>query len=45
VTLRDSSAIIVRGLLERSPEGVVSIIADGVEKVSLSVPNAARNYR
>jgi len=45
VMLRDSSALIVRGLLQRSPEGVVSIVADGIERLSLGVPDVARNFR
>jgi error-prone DNA polymerase len=45
VMLRDSAAVIVRGLLQRSPEGVVSIVADGVERLELGVPSASRNYR
>ena len=43
--LRDSAAIIVRGLLERSPQGVVSIVADAVETLDLGVADAARNFR
>jgi hypothetical protein len=35
----------VRGLLERSPEGVVSVVADAIEKLELQVPTAARNFR
>jgi len=45
VMLRESAALIVRGLLQRSPEGVVSIVADGVERLELGVPSASRNYR
>ncbi|MEY2900156.1 MAG: hypothetical protein RL247_322 [Actinomycetota bacterium] len=45
IVLRDSKALIVRGLLERSPEGVVSVVADGVQSLEISVPDAARNYR
>jgi error-prone DNA polymerase len=44
-TLRDFSALIVRGILERSPEGVVSVVADAVEGLSLSVPDASRDFR
>jgi error-prone DNA polymerase len=43
--LRDSAALIIRGLLERSPEGVVSVVADGVEALDATVPDAARNFR
>ena len=45
LVLRDASALIVRGLLERSPEGVVSIVADGVETLEVLVPDSARNFR
>jgi error-prone DNA polymerase len=45
LVLRDSGALIVRGLLERSPEGVVSVVADAIEKLELQVPTAARNFR
>jgi error-prone DNA polymerase len=43
--LRDSSALIVRGLLERSPEGVVSIVADGVEQLAPGAPGNSRNFQ
>ncbi len=45
LVLRDSAALIIRGLLERSPEGVVSVVADGVEALDATVPDAARNFR
>lgn len=45
VVLRDSSALIVRGLLERSPEGVISVVADGVETLVSGVPEDSRNFR
>lgn len=45
VTLRESSALIVRGLLQRSAEGVVSVVADGIEALALGVPDGSRNYR
>lgn len=44
-TLRDNSALIVRGILERGPEGVVSIVADAVEGLALTVPDASRDFR
>lgn len=43
--LRDSSAVIMRGILERSPEGVVSVVADAVESLSVGAPHASRDYR
>jgi error-prone DNA polymerase len=45
MVLRDSSALIVRGLLERSPEGVISVVADGVETLVSGVPEDSRNFR
>jgi len=44
-TLRDHSALIVRGILERSPEGVVSVVADAVEGLGVNVPDASRDFR
>ena len=43
--IRDSPAIIVRGFLERSPEGVTSIVADGVRSLSVGLPDGSRNFR
>jgi len=45
IILRDSSAVIIRGLLERSPEGVISVVADGVEPLNSGVPEDSRNFR
>ena len=45
VMLRESGALIIRGLLQRSPENVVSIVADGAERLALGVPDTARNFR
>jgi error-prone DNA polymerase len=45
VMLRESGALIIRGLLQRSPENVVSIVADGAERLELGVPDTARNFR
>ncbi len=45
LVLRDASALIVRGLLERSPEGVISVVADGVQRLDVLVPDQARNFR
>jgi error-prone DNA polymerase len=44
-TLRENSALIIRGILERSPEGVVSVVADGAEGLPLGVPEASRDFR
>jgi error-prone DNA polymerase len=43
--LRDSHAVIIRGLLERSPEGVISVVADAVEALQSGVPADSRNFR
>ncbi len=42
---RDSPALIVRGILERSPEGVTNLIADRFEALSLAVRTASRDFR
>jgi len=44
-TLRENSALIVRGILERSPEGVRSVVADAAEGLPLGVPEASRDFR
>ena len=43
--LRHSPAVIIRGILERSPEGVVSLVADGVSEMALATPVAARDFQ
>jgi error-prone DNA polymerase len=43
--LRESHALIVRGLLERSPEGVTSVVADAVESLAVATPDLSRNFR
>jgi len=45
VTLRDSQALIIRGLLERSPEGVMSVVADGVESLPVPSLTVSRDFR
>ena len=42
---RGARALIVRGLLERSPEGVVSILADRLEPLTVAVPHSSRDFR
>ncbi|WP_430592801.1 error-prone DNA polymerase [Humidisolicoccus flavus] len=42
---RESPAVVVRGMLERSPEGVVNILADGIETLSLSVESRSRDFQ
>jgi len=42
---RDEPAVIVRGILERSPEGVVNVLADGIEPLRAGVPHRSRDFR
>ncbi|WP_150308930.1 error-prone DNA polymerase [Planctomonas psychrotolerans] len=42
---RDSPAMIVRGILERSPEGVVNLVADRFEALVLAPPTKSRDFR
>ncbi len=41
---RGSSALIVRGKLERSAEGVVNILADRIETLPILVPHQSRDF-
>lgn len=41
---RGSSALIVRGKLERSAEGVVNILADRIETLPVLVPHQSRDF-
>lgn len=43
--LRDSAAVIIRGILERSPEGVVSVVADATEPLAVGVSRDSRDFR
>ncbi|MFT4217640.1 MAG: error-prone DNA polymerase [Micropruina sp.] len=42
---RDSPALIVRGMLERSPEGVTNLLADHFEPLRLRVRVTSRDFR
>ncbi|MBT2486373.1 MULTISPECIES: error-prone DNA polymerase [unclassified Microbacterium] len=42
---RDSPALIIRGILERSPEGVVNILADAFEDLRTGVTHRSRDFR
>lgn len=42
---RDAPALIVRGVLERSPEGVTNILADRFEDLRVGVHHQSRNFR
>ena len=35
---REAPAMIVRGILERSPEGVINLVADRFERLTVSAP-------
>ncbi len=43
--VRDSPALIVRGMLERSPEGVTNLLADGFEDLRVGVHHRSRDFR
>lgn len=43
--LRDSPALIARGMLERSPEGVTNLLADGFEDLRVGVQHRSRDFR
>ncbi|WP_334171038.1 error-prone DNA polymerase [Sinomonas sp.] len=40
-----ATAMVVRGMLERSKEGVTNLVADRLEPLSLSAKTASRNFR
>jgi error-prone DNA polymerase len=42
---RDSPALIVRGILERSPEGVTNLLADRFEPLVLAARTASRDFQ
>jgi error-prone DNA polymerase len=42
---RDAPALIVRGVLERSPEGVMNVLADRFEDLRVGVQHQPRNFR
>ncbi|WP_434810112.1 error-prone DNA polymerase [Microbacterium sp. bgisy189] len=43
--LRDSPALVVRGILERSPEGVTNLLADKFEDLRVGMPHRSRDFR
>ena len=43
--VRDSPALIVRGMLERSVEGVTNLLADGIEDLRVGVEHHSRDFR
>lgn len=42
---RESSALIVRGILERSPEGVVNVVADAFEDLRTGLRHTSRDFQ
>ena len=42
---REAPAMIVRGILERSPEGVVNVVADRFERLPIGARHASRDFR
>ncbi|MDF2576042.1 MAG: error-prone polymerase, partial [Agromyces sp.] len=42
---REAPAMIVRGILERSPEGVTNLVADRFERLVMSAPAKSRDFR
>ncbi|MCS0498292.1 error-prone DNA polymerase [Protaetiibacter mangrovi] len=42
---RDEPAVIVRGILERSDEGVVNVLADAIEPLRAGVAHRSRDFR
>jgi len=43
--VRESTAMIVRGVLERSPEGVVNLLADRFEPLRMAPSTKSRDFR
>lgn len=44
LVFRHSSALIVRGILQRSAEGIISLVADGASTLPMGTPVQARNF-
>jgi error-prone DNA polymerase len=43
--VRDSPALIVRGVLERSEEGVANLLADRFEPLQVAVTHRSRDFQ
>ncbi|KQO63039.1 error-prone DNA polymerase [Curtobacterium sp. Leaf261] len=41
---REAPALVVRGILERSPDGVVNVVADHLERLPLAVRTQSRDF-
>ncbi|HRQ00165.1 MAG TPA: OB-fold nucleic acid binding domain-containing protein, partial [Terrimesophilobacter sp.] len=44
-TARESPALIVRGILERSPEGVINVVADRLEPLLVTAGTRSRDFQ
>jgi error-prone DNA polymerase len=42
---REAPAMIVRGILERSADGVTNLVADRFERLIMSAPTRSRDFR
>jgi hypothetical protein len=42
---RESAALIVRGILQRSPDGVLSVVADKLEPLGFAGAHQSRDFR
>ncbi|AKU16040.1 error-prone DNA polymerase [Luteipulveratus mongoliensis] len=42
---RTSSAMVIRGIVERSPEGVVNLLADRIEHLAIHVQTTSRDFQ
>ncbi|PSL36631.1 DnaE-like error-prone DNA polymerase [Labedella gwakjiensis] len=42
---REAPAMIVRGVLERSPDGVINVVADRMEWLTMSAKTTSRNFQ
>ncbi|MFD6055130.1 error-prone DNA polymerase [Agromyces sp. NPDC060279] len=42
---REAPAMVVRGILERSPEGVTNLVVDRFERLTVQAPHRSRDFR
>ena len=42
---REAAAMVVRGILERSEEGIVNVVADRFENLPLKTRTTSRNFQ
>ncbi|MDH6180888.1 error-prone DNA polymerase [Microbacteriaceae bacterium SG_E_30_P1] len=43
--VREAPALVIRGMLERSPDGVINVVADHVEQLSMAPQTRSRDFR